>query len=430
MGIVKMPVTGPITSQVFPLATMYDLTESEPVDWKLCIALESQSPISLQAVTDGYLYTLPGNEILPSDFKTIGMDNYIPPQIIRLYLVPDPTVNLNLSASLKAANLGESIYWFLFDNVDASSVYQTIVDSLKKRGIFNMEGTLDVTEENFLTGHGGIYVKAGDRLGTPSTKNASKAGHVRLEFGVHSINGYVDPVTFFSAVATSLDAENSGGPDDLTAVVGSLWPILATNDDITTLTLEASKKLYPNAVLQEAYNRLAIAYKSPDWRQITNEQKILYLQRLYNGAKGAVPGFVFNKEEMVNLCQLEAVVEFFNYWKDPGSNPQCPEIQDFTLLNQVDFGSYDDFLLVIVDPFNHALLGVPELPKPDYFCDPHVPQEQPCDTPQNTPPNLSPFSPDKYEGVLFFLYKGQVQSWYRNTTYTSHLWEDSEGRSL
>ncbi|MBX2820922.1 MAG: hypothetical protein KTR29_14610 [Rhodothermaceae bacterium] len=432
MSILRLPVTGNINATVFPHVESFDAIGTEPADWHLGIALESAAPISIQAVCNGWISTVPPSEVLSVDF------GILPDQIVtagtttRFYLLPEPAFVNRSQEDLEREQLSNAIEWILYDNIDAQSLAQGLLDAIDKTFFSHLSDNefLDL----FFSGQANIFVQAGTTIGYASTDNAHTGGHYRAEFGVRNKHGYIDPVAFYSSMSALLQEEEATLAD-LETTVFSPWPILADGETIDNLKTEASQKLYPNAVLQEALDRLQVEYGGDDWREVADTQKFLYLDRLYNNnvANGGPP-FVFNREEMSNPFQLEAIAEFFNWWQNPAIDP-LPERADWSNLSTVNF-SDDDFHLVLIDAFDDPKLGSPELPKPEWSVNPWKIKEATstenggddvedclCDPSVETENNYLK-NEDTFRGTLFLVHKGAVISWYRWSSYTSHRWED------
>lgn len=421
-SLLKIPVVGPLTSSNFPEAGKYDPLAIEPLDWNLRMTLAGGQPIQMQAVCDGMISTVPPGEVIGSEFVTIGLEEAARPSKVRYFLEPHPAIIRLLSRHLSGLRLGESVKWFVFEEVDTTDVAQSFKDELDSyRWQQQWENShylpSDEAEKAFLLGQLKLQIRKGDPIG--STVLAADNMH-RFKFGVFTTNGYIDPVYFFDVLQDLIDGDEETDAAALNALIGTDWPFLAQDGNVNTLIYEAENKAYPNAVLQEAKERLIWVSEEIQWREIANAQKVHYLERLYNSATGSFPSFVYNTEEMINPYQLEAVVEFFTFWNDPGISSSPPAIDDFTTLQAVDFGSSDNIHLVLIDAFNDTRLGSPPLPKPEWTIEPWVQQGNACDL---LGP-LSPYPPDEFNGVLFLLYKGQIKEWHRWTSYSSHRWED------
>jgi len=430
--ILKMPVFGPLTPAFYPIVDKYDPTPTEPADWKLKISLKSSQLIQLQPICDGTLSTVPPHEVLGPEFITVGLENAERPTRARYYLEPDPLILQILGENLKNTRLGDSVKWFVYEFVDTHNSLASAIEGKFSGEILRLHWnnshdlSPDYADEAFLLGQLKVDVKKEDIIGTAPLE-ADNMYHIK--FGVFTSNGYVDPVYFFNTLQSLVEGDEESDSSALNTLVGTDWPFAAKDGNVNTLISEAEQKLYPNAVLQEARQRLIWVSEDQQWREIANAQKAQYLERLYNRATGSeppflsVPPFQFNTEEMINPYQLEAIVEFFIFWKDPGVSDNPPLIEDFTALQDVNFSGgddIDDIQLVLIDAFNDARLGSPTLPKPDWAIDPWEQEGNMCD-PYGP---LSPYPKDEYNGVLFLLYKGQIKGWYRWNSYSSHRWED------
>jgi hypothetical protein len=421
----RMPVLGPLTSAIFPTVGKYDPTPVEPVDWKLKISLKSNQQIQLQAVCDGKISTVPPKEVLGSEFVTVGLEGAARPTVARYYLEPHPVIQRLLAGKMANLHIGETVKWFLYELVDTTTLASIIDDQISStRWQQQWEHSHYLPPEEadnaFLLGQISFSARKGEIIGTAplDTNNLYD-----IQFGVYTTFGYVDPVHFFNNIHDLVEGDEQSNSAALDALIGTDWPFAARDDNVNTLITEAGQKLYPNAVLQEARQRLPWEVELR-WREIADAQKALYLQRIYDHnltlGTNPIPVFQFNTDEMVNSFQLEAVVEFFLYWKDPGVSGTPPPIIDVTTLREVNFGSAYSIELVLIDAFNDDRLGNPALPKPDWIVDPWVQDGNKCSADGPT----SPYSQDEYNGVLFLLYQGQIKGWYRWNSYSSHRWED------
>lgn len=427
----KMPVRVPLTQSNFPLAQMYDPAAPEPADWQLLITLESTAAIPfLQAACSGTLTAVPPHEVLGQEYGRLS--DTIPPStgLTRLYLLPDPQTVSGIQDALGSALLGDALKWFVYDNVDTNFPAIVITDGLEKLDAQSPSGTpIEDKWTLFLTGQAGIHVNAGDTIGSASTQNATVPGRYRMKFGVFTSFGYVDPVVFFSAASAFVEGDAQSDTTALIALVGSHWPFLALDQQPATLAGEAALKLYPIAVLREALARLGLAPGGSDWRAVAKAQKVQYLERLVNNTFfGTGPFFRFCRDEMTNPFQLEAIVELFNYWKEPDVTPfQLEEGQTLSDLDEVNFTDADAFHLVLIDPFTHPLLGSPDLPKPDWSM---LGQDLGADRtvchPSVTIGADNHLTPDTYQGVMFLVHQGRVKRWDRWSSFTSHYWEDPQ----
>jgi|GEM_PF-4772966 len=432
MSILRLPVAGAINTTVFPYVESYDATATEPADWNLGVTFESANPISLQAVCNGWISTVPPHEVLSIDYGILPDQVNHSGNTTALYLLPDPPFVNRSQEDLEREQLSNTIRWFLYRNVDAQTLGQDLINAIDT--VFypniNEEEFIDL----FLSGQASIHIQAGGIIGYASSENAQTAGHNRVEFGVRNKHGYIDPIAFYTSTPTLLQ-EDHATLADLEALIFSPWPLLADGGTVDNFKTEAGQKLYPNGVLQEAIDRFQVAYGGNDWREVADAQKALYLDRLYNTNNGnAAPSFVFSRDEMGNPFQLEAIAEFYQWWRNPALDP-LPELESWSNLNAVNF-SDDDFHLVLIDAFDDPKLGSPELPKPEWTVNPWKLKEGSssedgedeiedclCDPSVETANNFLK-NEDVFRGTLFLIHKGTVISWYRWSSYTSHKWED------
>ena len=439
----RLPFVPPFDAVTYPVAEPYQASNPDPAAWRLRIAAErpASATLNLIACCDAVLSTVPPDELPPDWYGLATLPDGQSPAVVRLYLKPaGPARYGSLRDDLSAAHLGSAVLWFVYENVDAATLSSAVTDAVDTYVGFDsltLHGkklTTAQKREAFLEGQLSVWVAAGTVLGRAAASETS--GPVRAEFGVRTDRGYVDPVAFFRATASQLESD-TGDATNLAAfasLITSSWPVLGTVTDAGALMAAAATQLYPLPVLQEAGERLGQLANADFWRLLADRQKTLYWAQLRVRAGFDLPGipFTFSTDDMANPFQLEAVTEFFLTWGTvgrPASLPTSP-------------GTVVDLLagtwnLVFIDPFDHDLLGHPELPRPDYttvfysktptWCDDSAapsPVPDPAD-----PSTIHPLANDRYGAVLFVLHAGQVVGWYRWTTYTSHVWEISTGGS-
>lgn len=410
------PIPAPYDSTSLPVIEPFDPTGNDPADWKLRTAFESDSVLTLRAVCTGRLSAVPPNQVLSLDeFGLVATPSSTAPAALAttsLYLAPDISeLTEEFRAALENAGLGDTILWFAYDNVDASTLGDIVRERLSENVSLGKKTADDNERLNaFLAGEVEIEVEAREELGIASAANALSKTY-RFEFGIHTSNGYVDPIAFCCADMAAF-VEDADGLGDIAEY--SDWPHAATLDSVTS-------KIWPASVLYEARKRLG--WDAEEWRDVGNYQKALIwdslLERMGAGS-GSTHSFTFLVHDAVNPFQLETVVQFFLWWNTPETSSTAPSDQP----EDVDLQT-GDLHIVLIDPFNHARLGSPPLPKPDWQIAPHTVASSVdlCDS--TAGPDLL-FAADAYEGTLFLVYEGRVANWYRWSSYTARKWEDSK----
>jgi hypothetical protein len=430
----RLPFGPPYDAATYPVAEPYQASNPDPAAWRLRIAVErpASAGLDLIACIDGLLSTVPPGELPPDWYGLATLPDGQQPAVTRLYLQPAGPQQLgSWGEALATARLGSAVSWFVYENVDATALASAVTSLVDKYPGFaglTLHGkklTSAQRLEAFLEGQVSVYVTAGTVLGPAAASSTS--GQLRAQFGVRTDRGYVDPVTFFGAMADQLD--DGASLDSFTALITSPWPVLGTATDPDALLAAATAQLYPLPVLMEAGERLGQLTSDPYWRQLADRQKALYWPQLAIRAGFDLPGtpFTFSTDDMANPFQLEAVTEFYMLWGTSG-HPGAITLDPPSAVDLLA-GAWN---LVFIDPFDHDFLGHPEPPRPDYSLAFYPKQPAWCD-PKNTPlPVPDPADPatthplpaDFYRAVLFVLHSGRVAGWYRWSTYTSHMWED------
>lgn len=429
------PTYSPYSSTIYPKVGSYDISDPEPANWRVKILLESSTPYWAYAVCSGKLSAVPPWEVMDDGIAPLFKPNQNFPDTINLYLEPnqilapqaDYLTSLGFLSKLEEAGLGKSVRYYVYENVSPDLLGVQIQQQLSVNEFLKKHKITDPRDrwEMFAKGQVAVWVNAGDSLARASSKNASKPDHSLIKFGVVTTTGYIDPVSFFEVMQSHLhDPTLFSGFKNL---VGSQWPFLAPNSSSVMLPpptavdaiKSAKERLYPAPALYEAKQRLALSPN--DWRQLGNAQKKLYWDRLLRSSGHTSTGspFVFDVDDMTNPFQLETVAEFFIAWPTPCTSGTAPPLS-VPSPAKVDL-QQEDWNLVFIDPFNHAYLGIPKLPKPDYYLGKHTPPDGVrCDSANVLP---APFNEDTYNAVLFLVHQGEIKAAYRWSTYSSHQWE-------
>jgi hypothetical protein len=260
----------------------------------------------------------------------------------------------------------------------------------------------------FALGYRSVILAGGQSVGAPA--DSGSAGP-RVEITVVTDDGSVDPVVFFSALASRMADDQAALTQTFCETVGAGWPVLESLTGGLT-------RLHPTAVLL-ALERSSAA--SDAFEQMRVAQKALYWPRLLAASgRSAGPPFQFVRDDFMNPFALEAAVEYFLAWPEPeppranNEPPPAPPAPE-----RVSFNDGRPHI-VIIDPFSHARLGSSSLPGPEYRCDAVGTVRVKCD-----PSSPGSLGADTFEGLLFLVYGARVLGWYRWGSYTGKQWEDS-----
>src|SRR5262249_33939918 len=283
----------------------------------------------------------------------------------------------------RSAGFGNEIRWVKYTNVDTESL-RALTLSIPRIGALKGMTDDDVFAA-FLGGELALAAESGGAIGSVS----ATADDGRFDFAVHTDVGYVDPVVMWKAL----------NPLSRFGAIDTSWPFLSES----AARSGAVTSLFPMAVLYHA--RLAYSLTNDQWRALGDTQKDLYwagLRAKYG--QGTASPFFFSREDMPNLFQLEALIEFYLEYPRPkqtgvdvGSGPNSPvDLTDPTTT----------WHFVLLEPFVD-LLRSPEMIGPEYALNPVT-------------INGVVYGPDRFDAVLFLLYQGIPRRWHRWTTYTAH----------
>lgn len=429
------PITPPYSSGSYPRVEPYDISDPEPVNWRLKTLVESTIHFWMYAVCSGKLSAVPPWELVESEVAPLRSPDHTFPDTINLYLEPNrvaaPQVAFPfafaLNGTLKEAGLGEGVRCYVYENLDPTLLSAPIQNQLNVNAALDKHKITSPAErwEMFAKGQVAIWINGGDALAQASAHNASMASHFMAQFAVMTTTGLVNPIYFFDLLQAHLH-DPTDYPSFKSTIAPNWFPATPKppNSFIQAVTAPAvvtaaQQRLYPAAALYEAKQTLSLT--DAQWRAVGNGQKDLHWDRLRRSSGHSTTGnpFVFSTDDMVNPFQLEAVAEFFIAWPEPATAGTVPPA-NVPQPSMVDLQA-GDWNLVFIDPFHHATLGNPQLPMPEYFLEKHTPPNNTrCDSANPLP---SPFNADTYNAVLFLIHKGEVKAWYRWSTFTSHKWE-------
>jgi hypothetical protein len=391
-------------------ASPYDFSSPDPHQWRLGLGLETATAASLQAVCTGELSAVPPNDLPSKNVAPLRPPQSLPPAI-DLYLRPlfFPASQLrSVNAALQTAGLGERLRAFVYRNVDPSSLGPSVGAALAAFQPLKDDVDQEDRLKLFVQGEFAISVVKGDVLAQVAAQGSPQG---ESSFAVWTTSGFVDPVAFFTALQNLLD-----DPTQLPVFAlqfGSHWPD-SLLDTAANTKAACQTRLFPYPALAEA--RLRLTLSATDWAAVGVGQKAIYWQQLLAraGQPIAAPLFVFNREDMANPFQLEAVSDFFLNWPQPmtpGSPPPLAVPPPVLIL------ASPGLHLVVVDPFDLLLTTPSTLPGPAFHLALYAPQGLPCAL-------GALIAEDTYRGLLFVVHDGEIVGWFRWSTYSSHQWED------
>jgi hypothetical protein len=385
----------------------YDASGGDPDAW--CLGVNLTAPGSwLVAAFAGQLSAVPPDEMPPAGipvkiprpedgqlaaFDDHGLLSPISSQIpatTTVYVSPLAVEGVSeFNAWLSSAAFGTEVRWVRYTNVDVESLRETVL-TLPRIGA--LEGlTDDEVLSVFLAGEVAVGVPQGYDFGQVS----ASVDDGRTSFGIHTDVGYVDPVAL-------LIARNpfSG----FCAAAGTNWPFL----DETTAKSATLTALVPMPVLHHA--RIAYGLTDTEWRALGATQKNLYWLRLRAKYLGTTTPFVFALDDMANVFQLEALVEFYLAFPAPAQYQTGDPIPDHAIVPVDLTDAATAWHFVILEPFVDLLESGDPI-GPSYAMDPYV-------------GTRGTFGPDRYDAILFLVHQGVVKGWHRWTSYTAHSWLD------
>lgn len=388
------------------------------------ISVESDNDFSALAICGGNLSSVLPWELRESMIPLSKTPDGVVPATIDLYLEPNLSAITNMkafNASLRQAGLGDAVLCYVYGNIDANCLSEKILKSIDKHPQlkpYSAQKRLGI----FAQGEMAVTVAGGDLLANAYVADPAVGGRKRMTFGVLTTTGLVDPVYFFQQMLPHLAAGASSNLNNFVSLIGTDWPALPI-DSAQSAIAAAAQRLYPFPALCAAKECAPLT--DSQWREVGDSQKELYKSRLHNrvGSSGSSPEFTFNSDDMANIFQLEAVVEFFMAWPEPAQTT-VPALLDMNGPT-VDFANCV-WNLVFIDPFDHIHLGGPPLPKPAYTLSGHQLSAQGgwhLKGGVSDPPGPV-YSADEFKAVLFLVQNGEIKAWRRWSTFTAHKWED------
>jgi hypothetical protein len=275
------------------------------------------------------------------------------PDAVNLYLhlsplvVQDPMFRSRESSLLHfSPHFASSITGFAYLNVETASL-ETALAELLDKAVAVGDGSTPTGEitraqivELLVRGDLDILVLGGHAIGNASARDAP-SGTRQVGFTVLTSGGPVDPSHVYDWMR---DFVEDGQPDvdRFLNLTPKQWPIIDPNLTDTEAINVTEVALYPMPVLSELRNSRNMS--AAQWRQVGDNQKTLWRNRLLRRTGHAPPGsseppFEFDDLDWKNTFQLEAVVEFYANFDDPwavGAVPRNPAAAGYITIDFLD----------------------------------------------------------------------------------------------
>lgn len=263
--------------------------------------------------------------------RTWGFNPVIPPvpigfpipDRVSLYLNMQP-VTTNRAYTSRAAQILD-VAGFLYKDLDGTSLEAGLGALLDKTLLGNwIPGglTRKLVVELLLAGTIQVFVPAGHDI----ARAGIVAGSSKRQFAISSmaLPGPWDAVMAFDYLR---DYVNDGQPavDALLAFAPWSWAIDPTIGKANAIDY-TRVFTFPFAVLQQMRTNFSLT--PAEWRQVGDQQKALYMERLRVRAGLAPaspePPFEFDDPDYKNIFQLEAITEFYANFFEPWATTAAP----------------------------------------------------------------------------------------------------------
>ncbi len=246
-------------------------------------------------------------------------------------------------------------------NVETASLEAALAELLDKATI--PPGTLTRADIVGLLVRGmlDVEVTAGHAIGNAAAQGAS-AGSRQIGFTALTSTGPMDLASVYDLMRDFV-ADSQSDLDDFIILAPKSWPVIEAALSTDQAIKYTQSVLYPMPVLENLRTRQPLPLSPAQWRQVGDNQKTLWRNRLLSRVGHAPPGsagppFAFDTMDGENIFQLEAVVEFYVNLNDPwrpgppftdGENkPRSPFLADGITPNP-------DYLIVdFLDPAGSA----------------------------------------------------------------------------
>ncbi len=221
----------------------------------------------------------------------------------------------NFDAALSAASIGYLVY----RNVDVADAKAALCNRIKTRPARAAAGCDDQAWDRFLAGDGQILVQAGERIGAagPSYLPGIPANRRQVAVALRTHFGMVDLGSFYSTMAGTVGVQNPPAAQALATRLGVRVPVIDSARAVDTV---GNDRLWHWSALVDYKRAKTLSYS--EWRRLGDLQKAKYRAQLLARVRPAnappnTARFDFDVDDMFNIFQLEAVVEFYMNLTEP-----------------------------------------------------------------------------------------------------------------
>ena len=283
--------------------------------------IETSGNATLYAATSGRLSVIPPYDPCRDFFDlnaVPSMWNIVPPETLTLYLSVSPRQMLGMPAA-------GPLRGFVYLNVETKSIESSLAECLDWAGLPPTAASSSQKLLCFARGLLDVWVSAGHAIGKAAPWQGSTA---KRRAGFSALYPFPeDPAYAFDSMR-DLFEEPQTDVDALLNLIPKRWPVLNPALPATDILTLCGQRLYPMTTLRRLKEKLTPS----EWRQLGNNQKRLWRQRLFKRAGWAspmnvAPPFEFDDLDWENIFQLEAVVEFYMNYPDPWSG-HSPRIRE------------------------------------------------------------------------------------------------------
>lgn len=307
----------------------------EPVPANLRDAV-LHNTVLLRTAGEGELLAAAGGSLTARPPRTVGLDpseGFIPiaagaplPETVNLFVHPSPLEVREPAFRLRALEIG-SISGFAYIGVETASLEAALGPLLDKTILALRRTPLTRAQlvEQFVRGMLNVRVTKGHAIGNASTEGAP-SGSRQFAFASLSPGGPLDPSFTYEWMVDFVD-DGQAAVNQLTGLIPVRWPLIDPGLSVAEAIATTEDVTYPFSTLTDFKRSRGLS--EGQWREVGNNQKALYLERLrvrygHTPAGSTEPPFEFDDVDRNNLFQLEAVVEFFANFDDPWANGAVP----------------------------------------------------------------------------------------------------------
>ena len=295
----------------------------------------------LFAAADGKLSVRPpvGGILDPTDQINPPDPGTPLPPTVNLFLHLAPLIANGPTFSATASQVG-GITGFAYLNVETASLKDALAELLDATTFPPGSLTPDQVIALLLQGDVDVFVTAGHAIGKASTQGAG-AGQRQVGFTVLTSGGPIDPSYIYDLMRDFV-ADTQEDLNAFLILAPKNWPVIEASLPTDKAIALTQIQVYPMAVLENL--RTSRSLSPAQWRQVGNNQKQLFRNRLLKRVGHATPAMTdpmveFDNLDAKNIFQLEAVAEFYANFDDPwkpGATPLTPSDQAYITVDFLD----------------------------------------------------------------------------------------------